>query len=322
MAAFNWGAMLQGMTGAPIADIINGTQPPEAAHPFQPPKAPLNTLVEEQPPADITVSKPEERKGMFGVKGTLRDILGTLGDAFLVNAGRDPVYSPRRQQEKYADALGEGFNADNAMNAVDRLQQAGMGKEAMALYNQIQEQEVARQKAAAANSYQCARTMDQGYQNLGRLFAGADEKSFPALRAIAERRASMYGIDPSELPTDLAGAKRWGLDTYRNNRLEQFDDEQDLREQNVNNQMSNRNRNTGIAAGRAAEYGRHNRASEDNTRRGQDMTDARVRGSAGYTGKGRRAAPSSGGNAPPVGYKNKNGLTFKGGDPKDRNNWK
>lgn len=304
MAAFNWGAMLQGMTGVPnLANVINGTQPPEAAataNPFQTPTTPTTPGIGDGLPqnqgADIAVTRPDPHKGMFGVKGTLRDILGTLGDAFLVNAGRDPVYSPRRQAEKYSDAIGSDFNTENAMNAVDRLQQAGMGKEAMALYNQIQEQEIARQKQASTSAYQGARTTDQGYQNLGRLFAGADEKSFPALRAIAERRAGMYGIDPSELPTDLAGAKRWGLDTYRNNRLEQFDDEQDLREQNVNNQMSNRNRNTGIAAGRAAEYGRHNRASEDNTRRGQNMTDARYR--EGIQGGTKRRAPP--GNAAPA----------------------
>lgn len=267
MAAFNWGAMLQGMTGVPnLANVINGTQPPEAAataNPFQIPTTPATPGIGDGLPqnqgADIAVTRPEPHKGMFGVKGTLRDILGTLGDAFLVNAGRDPVYSTRRQAEKYSDAIGSDFNTENAMNAVDRLQQAGMGKEAMALYNQIQEQEIARQKQASTSAYQGARTTDQGYQNLGRLFAGADEKSFPALRAIAERRAGMYGIDPSELPTTLEGAKRWGLDTYRSNRLDQFDDEQDLREQNVTDQIADRS------------------ARRDLTRRGQDLqsTDRR-----------------------------------------------
>lgn len=46
-----------------------------------------------------------EHKGVFGVKGTLRDVLGVLGDAFLVQGGSDAIYRPQRQQEKLSDAV-------------------------------------------------------------------------------------------------------------------------------------------------------------------------------------------------------------------------
>ena len=58
-----------------------------------------------------------ERKGMFGVKGTLRDILGTVGDAFLVQSGNNAVYGPQRDREKMGDALTGFTNSPEAANA-------------------------------------------------------------------------------------------------------------------------------------------------------------------------------------------------------------
>lgn len=65
--------------------------------------------------------EPQERKGRFGTKGVLRDILGTLGDAFLVQGGADAVYQPRREKEKEADAMA-GFSR-NPLRAIERLAQ-------------------------------------------------------------------------------------------------------------------------------------------------------------------------------------------------------
>ncbi len=62
-----------------------------------------------------------ERKGMFGVGGTLRDVLGFLGDSYLVSQGKGPAYQARRQQEKWADAL-QGFSqgGDAERSAIER----------------------------------------------------------------------------------------------------------------------------------------------------------------------------------------------------------
>jgi hypothetical protein len=56
----------------------------------------------------------------------------------------------------------------------------------------------------------------------------------------------------------------------------------------ADNARADRNTDSLIAErqARVGEYARHNRASEANTRRGQDVTDKRVRGSAGYQGRG------------------------------------
>lgn len=63
----------------------------------------------------------EPRKGAFGVKGTLRDVLGILGDAFLVQSGNKPVYSAVREKEKLSDAMA-GFTK-NPRAASERMAQ-------------------------------------------------------------------------------------------------------------------------------------------------------------------------------------------------------
>lgn len=59
-------------------------------------------------------SRPEH-KGMFGIKGTFRDILGVLGDS--LNRG-DPIYSNQRRNEKYSDAMA-GFG-ENPLAAIQK----------------------------------------------------------------------------------------------------------------------------------------------------------------------------------------------------------
>lgn len=60
-----------------------------------------------------------ERRGMFGVKGTLRDILGMVGDAFLVQGGGQAYYAPRREREKISDAWAGA--SDDPIAAAERV---------------------------------------------------------------------------------------------------------------------------------------------------------------------------------------------------------
>jgi hypothetical protein len=57
-----------------------------------------------------------KRKGRFGVGGTLRDILGTIGDAYLIGNGRTPLYDTRRREERIASNQ-YGFTQDPAAAA-------------------------------------------------------------------------------------------------------------------------------------------------------------------------------------------------------------
>jgi hypothetical protein len=97
--------------------------------------------------------KAADRRGMFGVKGTLRDVIGTLGDAFLVQSGNDAVYAPTREKERFSDAMAGssrdptaayeramGVNPDAAMDFYGKYQTA----ENQAQGNQIRQGELNR----------------------------------------------------------------------------------------------------------------------------------------------------------------------------------
>lgn len=84
-----------------------------------------------------------EHKGMFGVKGTLRDVLGLVGDAFLVQGGRNPMYQPKRQQERESDAI-QGY-AQDPVAALERLAEINP-QAAMKAFEQLSVQQ-ARQQA-------------------------------------------------------------------------------------------------------------------------------------------------------------------------------
>lgn len=263
----------------------------------QNPQGNIPESMPEQSGPDITVNRPEPHKGMFGIKGTARDILGTLGDAFLTQAGKDPIYRPQRQSEKQSDALGSDFY-ENPMNAVQRLSEAGFGKEAVALQKQIEEQQINKARYQSEDEYRKAQITDKGQGIISNYLAaikddGSYQKALPGIQAMAQR----YGVDTSTLPqTYDDSVKRWGIPAYQQNRLDDFDTEQKLRETNVSDQIRHRKASEGISIRgqdiSAATSRANNAASVGAAIRGQDMTDKRVRESAGFSGKGsRRSAP-------------------------------
>lgn len=92
-------------------------------------------------------------RGLFGTKGTLRDILGTLGDGFLVNSGNKAVYAPMREREKAGDAL-TGFQ-QNPEAAATRLAQGGQPELALKVMQEANA--TAIKQAAAQQAAQVAR---------------------------------------------------------------------------------------------------------------------------------------------------------------------
>jgi hypothetical protein len=72
---------------------------------------PAARILDETAPED----RPPQRKGLFGVKGTLREILGVLGDSLTTKMD----YTNRRHQEKLSDA-GVGFTQD-PLSAIERV---------------------------------------------------------------------------------------------------------------------------------------------------------------------------------------------------------
>lgn len=141
-----------------------------------------------------------QREGRFGVKGTLRDILGTLGDAFLVQSGNKSVYAPQIEQERQANAMA-GMTR-NANNAIERLATAGFGDAAGNLYKEVGAQD---SRTATLESQKGARES---------LIEGRNYDRFEKARDYSARALSAAGNDPvkvaealrlAEIAADRAG---------------------------------------------------------------------------------------------------------------------
>ena len=83
---------------------------------------------------------PQRKRGYFGTKGTLRNILGTLSDAFLVQGGADPQYAPLRERERLSDAM-TGYT-QNPQAAAERMAYQGFGDQSTKVWNESQTQQV------------------------------------------------------------------------------------------------------------------------------------------------------------------------------------
>lgn len=138
------------------------------------------------------------RKGMFGLKGTLRDVLGTLGDSLLVGSDADRIYQPQRQRERAGDAM-FGF-ADNPMQAIERLAAAGFLQEAGELYNQVQQQQHRTASLSSQEADRQSRIADRDFDNREKgwnIVARLAQAGMPYDRLV--RAAAGYGISVDDL---------------------------------------------------------------------------------------------------------------------------
>lgn len=143
------------------------------------------------------------RKGMFGIKGTFRDILGAIGDTFLMASDNDPYYQPRRDRERASDAM-VGFTrgGDQSKAAMERLayENPELAQELYKIYNQAETNRAnsESQKASRESMIQDRRyrtTMDMG-NYAARLLAAAGDDPARQAQALAqiEQRAALFGI--------------------------------------------------------------------------------------------------------------------------------
>lgn len=151
------------------------------------------------------------REGKFGVKGTLRDILGIVSDGFLVQSGNKAVYQPRREQEQMADAA-FGFT-QNPQQAIERLNAAGFQKEAASLQEQIADQDYKKGALQSQVSDRQSRAddrnfdnRDKGFNRIARWTAGGVpyDKLVTAAQqyGIGEEELQAMGITPDMTPED------------------------------------------------------------------------------------------------------------------------
>lgn len=141
--------------------------------------------------------------GLFGIKGDFRDILGTVGDAFLIQSGNNPIYHPQRKDEQRAAAM-QTF-VDNPLEAVKQMSQAGFGEEARKMYyDHVKDRREAMKARLEAEKTQGEITADsQRYSDtvnnqIANVLGGVNwenPESVQAAQEWATRYASQKGVE-------------------------------------------------------------------------------------------------------------------------------
>lgn len=145
------------------------------------------------------------REGMFGVKGTLRDVLGLIGDAFLVQGGASPMYLPTRQKEMLEDKM-VGFSNDPVAAAERVGGPLGMellGKEEERKLKLAQQQSLADSRTSAIeardyNRLKDARLLAQGILSQPGAY-GPDGSLSPDAQGILTTVARQAGVSLQDL---------------------------------------------------------------------------------------------------------------------------
>lgn len=158
----------------------------------------------DQPDINVNSAPSQYRTGIIsgrqGNGGAFRpgslggNILGALGDAFLVQGGADPVYAPKLEQLRQAEAL-KGFQADpeGAIGALTQVNpKAGLG-----LYKDYN-----NQKNDSAILGLKTRAADQDYQeqidgHVLSMLGKADAKTYPAILDWTKKYYTRLGLTPS-----------------------------------------------------------------------------------------------------------------------------
>lgn len=237
-------------------------------------------------------AEPPRREGMFGISGVGRDILGLIGDAVLMRGGQAPLYTQKRIGEQEADRYSQvaaGFTED-PLGTIRKMAQAGYGKEAQALYQEYQKNEIASRKADAEIGANASLTRKRDNETnmtaegrIGNVLSYANAENYPQYKQLAEAMAERAGITldlPDQYDEDQLRPWREGSMTLKDAEA------QDLRRDIAKSNMF-------LAAGRlkvdALDKGQRARqASSNEGGRNQRAADAE-------TGKNRRAADAEAG---------------------------
>lgn len=253
--------------------------------------------------------QPPQHSGMFGLKGTFRDVLGVLGDAFLMNSGINPIYSGQRHQEKIGDALA-GFDQD-PIGAIRRLGgvDAALGQKYYGDYLDSADRQAALAQKAKADAF----TQEGQFSTrLGGMFGAANEATYGPMLANARKRAESLGmghlLDGLPETYDKDAVNAWVRGTmepkdqanidYRNTRADQFDAEQQERVRHNRTTEGTAATNAETSRQRARTYGK--KVQSDIEYRDWRKTNAPP--SPARSGTGRRA-PAPNIPPPPPGFK-------------------
>ncbi len=159
-----------------------------------------------------------DRRGMFGMKGTLRDVVGILGDAFLIQSGNSPIYMPTRQRERISDAqAGFSQGGQETLDAAERVgyYDPAYGRDLLSDYDNKQLKEAQLRSLEADRSSKIA-DRRAGMIADGRVIAqrvlgqpgayGPDGELTPAALKVLGRVAGQYETTIDELiGADITG---------------------------------------------------------------------------------------------------------------------
>lgn len=187
--------------GIPEFDIRGTPYNPNAGNIPQP------DVIPEAQGQTILVEKPPQRTGMFGIKGTLRDILGALGDFRYQQQGREGPYAQQKRGDEINNAM-RGF-ADNPLAAIRKVMAVDQ-KSGTELMDNYQAQQLAAQKVAEERRIKGDLLLRQ--------MSGAvvDEKTYAKMYPIMQQTAKRYGLNidedlgPTYDPDRLAAYKYGG----------------------------------------------------------------------------------------------------------------
>lgn len=203
------------------------------------------------PPTKEELQEILPRQGAFGLKGTLRDILGYIGDAFLVQSGNKPVFAPQRQQERLGDAL-FGFT-QNPQQAAERLAGAGFGAEATGLIEQEQNSALKQAQLRSLDASRQSLIDDRKFGNIkdattsiARIFGSvqgqANSKAAVRLAELLAKRAGItledLGISPNITPEEMDLFSRSDITVNQTEALPRRDEQLRINQQNANSRST------------------------------------------------------------------------------------
>lgn len=137
-------------------------------------------------------------KGMFGVHGGLRDILGLVGDTMLQANGDNPLYAGIRQNEHAQDAF--STFAQDPMGSLAKLYgvNPAIGAKTYDTWSDQQAKHETAVQAAAKERFAQANIVKQQIASM--LNSAHDDATYQAAKRQAQAMAAPYGIDLSLYP--------------------------------------------------------------------------------------------------------------------------
>jgi hypothetical protein len=163
--------------------------------------------ISDMPEEEYQAALRPRHKSPLGIGGTLRDILGGLGDALLIANDADPSYAPKRKLEGIQDVMSQsGGDISKALPGVYGID-PGTADKMAGRQTDAYKAETDRQKEVAAQQFKSFETGRKFLDLAGSMAGGANPKTWPALRAQLTKIASTTpGMDVflGNLPGDNA----------------------------------------------------------------------------------------------------------------------